>query len=186
VYAPHFAAALAIKSTVPRASLAALPTDAFLPDVLWIALARTGVEPAQAPVFFDDWSHSAASVLVLATIFAAIFLRAGGVVSVAVWLAVGSHFLLDFPVHPRRLALYPFSKLHLGWDLWAWGARAGWLGIANYWWLQWVILVVLLLVYVRGMRRARAPVTTILGSWKDRHGLSELRELDLHRRCTYP
>lgn len=164
MYAPHFAAALAIKSTVPRTSLAALLIGAFLPDVLWIALARSGVEPADAPVFFDDWSHSLVSVVVLATVFAALFLRAGGVVFVAVWLAVGSHFLLDFPVHPRRLALYPFSRLHVGWDLWAWGARAGWLGIANYWWLQCVILVVLLLVYVRGMRRARAPVTTILAS----------------------
>ena len=42
MYAPHFAAALAIKSTVPRAPLAALLAGAFLPDLLWIALARIG------------------------------------------------------------------------------------------------------------------------------------------------
>jgi hypothetical protein len=164
VYAPHFVAALAIKSTVPRASLAALLTGAFLPDVLWIVLARIGVEPAQTPVFFDDWSHSLASVLVLATVFAALFLRAGGVVFVAVWLAVGSHFVLDFPVHPKRLALYPMSNIHLGWDLWAWGTRPGWLSAANYWWLQSVVLLVLLLLYVNEMRRARAPVKTVLAA----------------------
>jgi hypothetical protein len=47
MYSPHFAAALAIKSTAPRAPLWALLTGAFLPDMLWIALARLGVEPAQ-------------------------------------------------------------------------------------------------------------------------------------------
>jgi len=55
MYAPHFAAALAIKSTAPRAPLWALLAGAFLPDVLWIALARIGVDPPQSSRLFDDW-----------------------------------------------------------------------------------------------------------------------------------
>src|SRR5215831_3204997 len=136
MYAPHFAAALVIRSRVPRAPLWALVTGAFLPDLLWIALARAGIEPAQAADFFDDWSHSLFSVVILASLFAAIFYRAGMRAVMALWLAVFSHFVLDFPVHPKRLALYPLSRVHLGWDLLPWGSRAGWLGAINDWWLQ--------------------------------------------------
>jgi hypothetical protein len=88
MYAPHFAAALAIKSRVPQAPLAALVIGAFLPDMLWMALARLGVEPSQTSVFFDDWSHSLVSVLVLASIPALLFWRSDRMVAVGVWLAV--------------------------------------------------------------------------------------------------
>ena len=164
MYAPHFAAALAIKSRVPRAPLWALLTGAFLPDVLWIMLARIGVEPAQPSNFFDDWSHSFLSVLLLASLFAVLFRRLGRVVFAAIWLAVISHFLLDFPVHPQRLALYPLSKIHVGWDLLAWGARQGWFGAINDWWLQLFVLLVLLLVYVHGMRSMRVSANLIAAS----------------------
>src|SRR5437870_2709309 len=56
MYAPHFAAALAIKGGSPGAPLWALLIGAFIPDLLWIALARIGIEPAQTSNFFDDWS----------------------------------------------------------------------------------------------------------------------------------
>ena len=49
--------------------------------------------------------------------FASAFLRRGKSVFVAIWLAVFSHFLLDFPVHPKRLALAPLTGVYLGWDL---------------------------------------------------------------------
>ena len=164
MYAPHFAAALAIKSTAPRAPLWALLAGAFLPDVLWIALARIGVEPAQSSTFFDDWSHSLVSVLMLASLFALLFWRAGRVVVAAVWLAVFSHFLLDFPVHPKRLALYPLSRIELGWDLLTWGSSQGWLGVTNYWWLQWFLLLSFLFLYVNAMRRRHVPVNVIAAS----------------------
>ena len=64
MYAPHFAAALAIKGRSPGAPLWALLVGAFIPDLLWIALARIGIEPAQTSNFFDDWSHSLVSVAV--------------------------------------------------------------------------------------------------------------------------
>ena len=116
-------------------------------------LARVGIEPAQQFNFFDDWSHSLLSVVILVSFFALLFVRAGKAVAIAAWLAVFSHFVLDFPVHPKRLALYPLSSAHLGWDLLAWGSRRGWLGAINDWWLQLLALLFFLIVYVHGIRR---------------------------------
>jgi len=164
MYAPHFAAALAIKARVLRAPLSALLIGAFLPDLLWMVLARIGVEPAQSFNFFDDWSHSLLSVLLLATMFAVLSLRAGRAIFVAAWLAVFSHFLLDFPVHPKRLALYPLSGIYLGWDLLPWGSRRGWLGAMNDWWLQLFALLFLLAVYVHGIRRTEISENLIAAS----------------------
>src|ERR1700759_4356759 len=107
--AAHFAVALAIKSRVPRAPTAALVCGAFLPDFIWIILATAGIEPAAREIFFDDWSHSLLSVIVYATLFALLFWKRGRVVSLAMWLAVCSHYFLDLPVHPKPLALYPHS-----------------------------------------------------------------------------
>jgi hypothetical protein len=162
MYAPHFAAALAIGSRVRRAPLWALLVGAFLPDLVWIVLARIGVEPAQASSFFDDWSHSLFSIAVVAILFAVFFWKLGRSVVVAVWVAVFSHFLLDFPVHPKRLALFPKSKMHLGWDLLAWGSAQGWLGAINDWWLQLAVLLGLLLFYVLQMRRKKVSLNLIL------------------------
>jgi len=164
LYAPHFAAALAIKSRVPRAPLWALLIGAFLPDLLWVVFARAGLEPAQETVFFDDWSHSLVSVAILAVLFALPFLRAGRVVFASIWLAVFSHFLLDFPVHPKRLALYPLSKIHLGWDLLAWGSARGWLGAINDWWLQLFVLLFLAVLYLYGMRKTRVSASIVAAS----------------------
>ena len=164
MYAPHFAAALAIKSRAPRAPLWALLVGAFLADLVWIVLARAGVEPAQPSSFFDDWSHSLFSIVVLAIVFAGFFWKKGRRVFVAVWLSVFSHFLLDFPVHPKRLALYPESQVHLGWDLLSWGSRPAWFGATNDWWLQLVVLVALLLFYAQGMRMRQVHMNVILAS----------------------
>ena len=164
MYAPHFAAALAIKGRTPEAPLWALLIGAFVPDLLWIALARIGIEPAQASNFFDDWSHSLLSVAILASVFALAFLRRGKTVFIAIWLAVFSHFVLDFPVHPRRLALAPMTHLHLGWDLLAWGSGPGCLGAINDWWLQLAVLLVLLIIYAAGARGARIQPTAAAAS----------------------
>jgi len=169
MYAPHFAAALAIKGRAREAPLWALLIGAFIPDLLWIALSRICIEPAQTSNFFDDWSHSLVSVAILATLFASAFLRRGKPVFIAIWLAVFSHFLLDFPVHPKRLALAPLTGIYLGWDLLAWGSRPGWLGAINDWWLQAAVLLVLLLVYATAARRnnlqpaVAASVTFLIG-----------------------
>jgi len=51
MYAAHFAAALAIKSRVPKAPVVALLLGAFVPDFFWIAFGLAGIEPSQGPAF---------------------------------------------------------------------------------------------------------------------------------------
>src|SRR3954468_15238843 len=109
MYAAHFAAALVIKTRAPEAPTWALMAGAFLPDFIWVALGLAGVEPSQGPAFFDDWSHSLVMVALYATLFALVFGRRGLSVMAPLWLAVLSHFLLDLPIHPKDLALYPHS-----------------------------------------------------------------------------
>jgi len=75
MYAPHFGAALAIKGRSPGAPLWTLFVGAFIRDLVWIAFARMGIEPAQTSNFFDDWSHSLVSVAILATLFASVLGR---------------------------------------------------------------------------------------------------------------
>src|SRR5580693_8013364 len=135
MYAAHFAAGLAIKGRVPQAPTWALLVAAFLPDFFWIAFGLAGIEPSQGPAFFDDWSHSLLMVVVYGATFALLFWRQGRPVVFALWLAVFSHFLLDLPIHPKNIALYPRSSIHLGWGLWGIGRR-------NYWWVQLGVLVV--------------------------------------------
>lgn len=77
VYVPHYSVALAAGQYARRAPLWALLTGAFLPDLVWIVLARIGVEPADSANFFDDWSHSLLSTIVLATIFSLAFWKRG-------------------------------------------------------------------------------------------------------------
>jgi hypothetical protein len=154
MYAAHFAAGLAIKGRAPKAPTWALLTGAFLPDFFWIGFAAIGLEPATSKVFFDDWSHSLVSVLVEATAFALLFYRRGLTVWLPVWLAVISHFLLDLPIHPKPIALYPHAAIHAPWDLWAWATAKGFLGITPYWWIQLAIVFVLLAIYAAGAKKS--------------------------------
>jgi hypothetical protein len=164
MYAAHFAAALAIKGTTPKAPTWALLTGAFLPDFAWIAFGLAGIEPSQGPAFFDDWSHSLAMVAIWAVLFSVLFWRKGWLVMLAVATAIGSHFLLDLPIHPKKLALFPYSSLHLGWNSWTFGQGKFWFGATRYWWIELLALVVLLAVYVIGARRARYAVNLTVAS----------------------
>lgn len=160
MYAAHFAAGLAIKSRVPQAPTWALLIGAFLPDFFWIAFGLAGIEPSQGPAFFDDWSHSLLMIVIWGTIFALLFWRQGRSVVFALWLAVFSHFLLDLPIHPKNIALYPHSTAHLGWSLWDFGATSFWFA-TKYWWTQLAILIVLAAIYAHGARKMREPVNLI-------------------------
>ncbi len=164
MYAAHFAAALAIKGLAPRTSAWALLCGAFIPDFLWIGLAAVGVEPADSKIFFDDWSHSLASITLEATIFAFLFYRRGPRVFVPAWLAVFSHFVLDFLIHPQPLALYPHSSIHLGWDLWSWGLSKAFLGATHYWWIQFAVILALLAIYSTGARKSGIPANLVAAS----------------------
>ncbi len=154
MYVPHYSVALATGQYARRAPLWALLTGTFLPDIVWIVLARAGVEPADSVHFFDDWSHSLFSTIVFATIFSCLFWRRGRCAVIGLWLVVFSHFVLDFPVHPRHIAAYPMGRLHLGSDSWiTWGSRNGWLGWSNDWWLQFFVLLFFLGIYIIAAHR---------------------------------
>jgi hypothetical protein len=158
VYAAHFAAGLAIKSRIPEAPTWALLVGAFIPDFIWVVLANRGVEPTEPRLFFDDWSHSLLMIGVWASLFALMFWRRERRVVLAVWFAVFSHFLLDFPVHPKFLALYPHSSFHIGLAL------SGTIGPLNYWWAQMCVLAVLTAIYVHGTRSLRFQANLVAAS----------------------
>lgn len=164
MYAAHFAAGLAIKSNFPKASAWPLLLGAFLPDFLWVAFGLAGVEPSQGPRFFDDWSHSLAMVVFWATLLAVCFWRKGWAVMVPAWLAVVSHFFLDLPIHPKQIALFPHSSVHLGWNSWEFGLTRSWLGITRYWWIELAALFALSASYVVGARRNQFPMNLVAAS----------------------
>jgi len=120
MFAAHLAAGLAIKAAQPKVPAWAVLTGAFLPDLFWIGLAGGGIEPSSDTMFFDGWSHSVASIVVQAVLFALCFYRYGRAVVIAVGLAVLSHLPLDALIHPRPLELWPHARLLLGYPSWSW------------------------------------------------------------------
>jgi hypothetical protein len=126
MYVGHFAAGLAIKAREPTVPTWALLVGVGLLDILFGPFVLAGIEqasvtPGVSPGFsldYIDWSHSLAMSLVWSVAFAAFFARYGLRVMVAVGFAVFSHFLLDLPMHPPDLALWPSSSAHLGFGLW--------------------------------------------------------------------
>jgi hypothetical protein len=148
MFAAHFAAGLAIKSQVPETPIRPLLAAVFVPDFLWIAFATLGVEPTAKDRFFDGWSHSLLMVLVYAAIVAFMFRPHGRAVAAALFVAVLSHFVLDLPIHPRPLELYPHSGFRF--DL-----HLGPVSPMRYWVVQLAVVIALLAVYVAGMFRLR-------------------------------
>jgi hypothetical protein len=149
MYAGHFASGLAIKGHTPTAPTWALLVGVGLLDILFgpfvlFGIERVSMTPGQPPGFsldYIDWSHSLAMSIVWAIVYAACFVRLGRRVAVAMGLAVFSHFLLDLPMHPADLALWPGSTMHLGFGLWR-ALPTGWwfvelavlgAGLGYYW-----------------------------------------------------
>jgi hypothetical protein len=126
VYVGHFAAGLALKAREPRAPTWGLLVGVGLLDILFGPFVLAGIEratvtPLVSPGFsldYIDWSHSLVMAVVWSIVFAAAFGGYGRRVMVAMGLAVFSHFLLDIPMHPPDLALWPNSPSHLGLGLW--------------------------------------------------------------------
>ncbi len=137
MYAGHYAAGLAIKATRPQAPTWAILLGVGFLDVLFGIFVMLGIErvtltPGVSPGFlldFIDWSHSLAMSLVWAALFSSFFWRRGVAVAVAIAFAVFSHFLLDWPMHPADLALWPHAGAHIGMGLWQ-QLPVGW------WWLE--------------------------------------------------
>jgi hypothetical protein len=62
------------------------------------------------------------------------------------------------------MALYPHSSLYLGFNLWHWGLSKSWLGRSHYWWIQCVVVLALLAIYVRGARKSNNPGNLVAAS----------------------
>jgi hypothetical protein len=156
MYASHFAAGLAIKAKQPLAPTWALLLGVGFLDVLFGVFVMWGCErptmtPGVSPGFvlnFIDWSHSLAMSLVWAALYALLFWRRGRAVAIALGLVVFSHFLLDLPMHPPDLPLWPHSETHVGLGLWH-RLPLGW------WWVELAFIAAASAYYVARARRER-------------------------------
>jgi len=149
VYAGHFAAGLAIKGRSPSTPTWGLLLGVGLLDILFgpfvlLGIERVSMTPAVSPGFsldYIDWSHSLAMSLVWAGLYGALWLGRGRKTAALMAAAVFSHFLLDLPVHPADMALWPGSEVHLGFGLWRalpdgwWFVELGVIaaGVGYYW-----------------------------------------------------
>lgn len=125
----HFAVGFAAKRLAPRTSLGTLFLAAQFIDLLWPVFVLLGIERVRiapgittvVPLDFEHypWSHSLLAVAVWALLFAAVyfFLRRDWRASLALGLAVLSHWLLDFLTHRPDLPLMPGGE-RVGLGLW--------------------------------------------------------------------
>jgi hypothetical protein len=164
MYAAHFAAALAINCASPRVPLAAAVTAVFLPDLLWLGLSLSGLEPVGSGVFFDGWSHSMASIAAEAVGVGLLTLPLGRAVSLALFAAVLSHLPLDIPIHPRPIELYPHSAWCFPLLDTTWGRQPGLFGQSHFWWVETGLVVMLLAVYAWLAPRTKTPPNVIIAS----------------------
>lgn len=132
----------------------------FGPFVL-LGIERASLTPGQSPGFsldYIDWSHSLLMSLVWSAVYASLFLRWGARVAGVMAVAAFSHFVLDVPMHPQDLALWPGSEVHLGFGLWQLLPR-GW------WFVELALIGFAGAYYVRASRGAetfgRRPVAAV-------------------------
>jgi len=130
MYLGHYAIALAAKKASPNTSLGTLIAASQLIDIIWplfilMGLERVVVDPGNTvvtPLHFIQYpfTHSLLSVLIWACFFASIYWMISGnrTGTLTVWLAVLSHWVLDFFTHAPDLPLYPGSEKLVGLGLW--------------------------------------------------------------------
>jgi hypothetical protein len=137
MYAGHFAVGLALKARQPAAPTWAVLLGTGFLDVLFGIFVMLGIErvtmtPHVGQGFsldFIDWSHSLLMSLIWSFVYCALFWRRGRPVCFLLAFAVFSHFLLDLPMHPSDLALWPYAQTHIGFGLWN-RLPTGW------WWIE--------------------------------------------------
>jgi membrane-bound metal-dependent hydrolase YbcI (DUF457 family) len=125
----HFAVGFAAKKIAPRASLALLLSAPLFLDMLWPIFVLAGWEQVRidpgntryTPLDFVHypWSHSLLMSVVWASLFAGLYYtvareRAG---TIAIWIGVVSHWVLDWVTHRPDMPLYPGGP-RLGLGLW--------------------------------------------------------------------
>ena len=173
MYAGHLAFGLALKAKEPRVPTWAVLVGVGLLDLLFgpfvlLGIERVSMTPGAAPGFsldYIDWSHSLAMSLVWAGLFGLVFMRRGRAVATVLGFSVFSHFLLDLPMHPPDLALWPGSSIHLGLGLWK-SMPVG------YWWVElWTIALCCAYYWARARR---------VGTFGGRAGWATATVLVLH------
>lgn len=166
MYAGHFAAGLALKAKEPAAPMWGILVGVGFLDLLFGPFVLVGLEqvtltPGVSPGFsldHIDWSHSLLMSVVWSLFYAALFTRWGARVATVMGVAAFSHFVLDLPMHPADLALWPGSDVHLGFGLW----RA----LPTGWWFVELALILAAgayyLRFARGTDRfGRRPVAVV-------------------------
>jgi LexA-binding, inner membrane-associated putative hydrolase len=125
----HFAVGFAAKRYAPRTSLGLLIAAPNLADMLWPFFLLLGVEHVRidpgntkfTPLDLWDfpWSHSLLMLFVWATLFAAAYwwFSRYWPGTIAIWLGVLSHWLLDWITHRPDMPLYPGGP-RFGLGLW--------------------------------------------------------------------
>jgi membrane-bound metal-dependent hydrolase YbcI (DUF457 family) len=126
----HFAVGIAAKRFAPRTSLGWLLGAALFLDLIWPLLVIAGIESVRiepgntafTPLDFVSypWSHSLLMTLVWSVLLAAVFHWKFGdwAGTLAVGVAVASHWLLDFISHRPDLPLTPGFTDKVGLGLW--------------------------------------------------------------------
>jgi membrane-bound metal-dependent hydrolase YbcI (DUF457 family) len=125
----HFAVGFGAKRFAPRSSMAVLLAAPQLADILWPIFVLTGWEQVRidpgntrfTPLDFVSypWSHSLLMLCVWATAFGAIYyaLSRYWPGTVAIWIGVVSHWVLDWVTHRPDMPLYPGGARY-GLGLW--------------------------------------------------------------------
>jgi hypothetical protein len=115
----HFAVGFAAKKFAPRTSLALLLAAPLFLDLLWpwfllLGWERVRIDPGNTrftPLDFVyyPWSHSLVMAVVWATTFALVYhlLVRYWPSTLAIWIGVVSHWVLDWITHRPDLPLYP-------------------------------------------------------------------------------
>jgi len=126
----HFAVGFAAKKLAPRTSVAVLLAAPLFSDLLWPVFLLLGWEKVRIDpgntrftpldLWYYPWSHSLLMTLAWATAFALIYQRIAHYRpgTVAVWIGVSSHWLLDWITHRPDMPLYPGGGPHFGLGLW--------------------------------------------------------------------
>lgn len=126
----HYAPALVLQRWQPRVPLAVLFVAVQLVDVAWALFVLGGVEHARLTPGWTasndlelldmPYTHSlvAAGLWALGAGLLWFLLRRQVPQSIAVGVAVASHWLLDLPMHKGDLPLAGHASLHVGLGLW--------------------------------------------------------------------
>jgi hypothetical protein len=125
----HFAVGFASKKFAPRTTLAVLISAALFLDILWPVFLLAGwervrIDPGNTrftplDLAYYPWSHSLLASIVWATGFALVyhFYARYWAGTLAVWVGVVSHWILDWISHRPDMPLYPGSARY-GLGLW--------------------------------------------------------------------